>query len=1133
LGLFFFVFRFLLFFFTIIYIKTLNLADNNSKEWQESAKYAKQMAESVKNSKKSAEALKDIFGGISQEIFGISGAAWFKEVPKTTQELREQNKELAKMSKAAEAQAQKVGAAFKNTFGDVSDALEKSLSIDLEKELGPNFSKISKIAADINLPLEDFRDVDKIMEEIGKKGKEGFDDWKDYFDDWKEYDKLKKDFASREKKFIKESEKSFDIAMENNENFLKYANEQQKADIKRQMAGKTINQIASEQPELMRQIVSLSEDITGELDEQINKSTEINNAYKSMTDELSNSFKETFSLTKGLKNIASNVFSQMKDAIFEFDDAIHKAQTSTGIMFTENEYAMTQLTQKTAKFGMSVGETTDLMGALGDELNTTNFDVLSQAAGDLAAVQKATGASAEDISTIAGEMMRLGHSSADVKDAMENANVMAKRFGVNTKNVMSQVSRNIDKMRTMGFQGGEESLIKMAALAEKLHIQVDAIFDVAKRARTIEGSMEMAAELQLAGGSFANINPMDLLSAARKGPEELGKILTTMGADVGKFNEETGAYEFDPIDTDRLQMVADATGMQMEDLTNMISENALANQKLEMFPASMFEGEGMEGGQAFMEEMMKWDPEKKQFIATDELQALAEATGIDVSELENLNQSELKAMMEEKAIKDENLEKQAQANMSLKESFDNFIKSFLQSLTVLQPMLDFLGAIFQKFANIVGWLSDTIGPWAPLAAAALIAAAVKMRSILSSGIMGTMKKAAGGFVDTLKNGISKIPGLGGGKGSGGGIPGGDQASKIQDAAGGAGKAKGGILSSVAKEISSASKAGAKIDLKGIGKMSLAMVMLMAPLGIFAAIFTGTDPLLLVAAGFAIVELATAMWLTSKASGGIDIKNVAKFMLAAVIMSIALVPFAYAAQMMGEIDWGNVLFGMLTLVAVLALMGVIGMMAGAIAVPLLLGAVVLLGAALTLLLVGGMLAAASAFFGVAAENFQSFAEVDWGGMVAAGPALISLAAGMFAFALAGLLMFNPMMLLGMFVMFSALSMLSAIMPPLADGLEKAAGSIDKVAEGIIKLNEASQNISTEALERLSALGDTFRSLGGGEIKAVAEALYQLNGGGGGGSQGGGGGASSRKIEIDLKLNGSQIQQIVDEWQETAS
>jgi hypothetical protein len=83
----------------------------------------------------------------------------------------------------------------------------------------------------------------------------------------------------------------------------------------------------------------------------------------------------------------------------------------------------------------------------------------------------------------------------------------------------------------------------MAAKAEMLRIKVDSIFDVAKRARTIEGAMDMASQLQLAGGSFSRINPMELLSAARRGPEELGKILTSMGGDVGSWVKDMNGNE--------------------------------------------------------------------------------------------------------------------------------------------------------------------------------------------------------------------------------------------------------------------------------------------------------------------------------------------------------------------------------------------------------------------------------------------------------------------------------------------------------------------------------------------------------------------------------------------------------------
>jgi hypothetical protein len=141
----------------------------------------------------------------------------------------------------------------------------------------------------------------------------------------------------------------------------------------------------------------------------------------------------------------------------------------------------------------------------------------------------------------------------------------------------------------MGFQGGEESLKKMALQAEHFGQNIDEIFDMSKKARNIEGAMDMASQLQLAGGSFANINPMDLLSAARKGPQELQKILGQMGGDIGKFDKETGEMAFDAVDYDRLQMVADATGMSVDSLQKQITTMNQDAQKTQLIPPGLFD----------------------------------------------------------------------------------------------------------------------------------------------------------------------------------------------------------------------------------------------------------------------------------------------------------------------------------------------------------------------------------------------------------------------------------------------------------------------------------------------------------------------------------------------------------------
>jgi len=246
----------------------------------------------------------------------------------------------------------------------------------------------------------------------------------------------------------------------------------------------------------------------------------------------------------------------------------------------------------------------------------------------------------------------------------------------------------------------------MASRAELLRVDVSEIFNVAEQARTLEGALEMAAELQLAGGSFSNINPMDLLSAARNSPEELEKILTTMGKDVGKFNEKTGKYEFNQIDTDRLQIVAKATGLRMDFIQNSIAKNAEMAKKTDMF-GNMFSG--MDKAEAELKksalaEMLNIG-EKGQIGISDKFKDIFEEAGI--TDLATAGKEDIAKLLKIHEEDTENLEERAKLNQGLEESFKNLVGGFQATLSFLEPTMKWLAEGFSTFGLWVGNFEDS------------------------------------------------------------------------------------------------------------------------------------------------------------------------------------------------------------------------------------------------------------------------------------------------------------------------------------------------------------------------------------------------------------------------------------------
>jgi len=288
----------------------------------------------------------------------------------------------------------------------------------------------------------------------------------------------------------------------------------------------------------------------------------------------------------------------------------------------------------------------------------------------------------------------------------------------------------------------------------------------------------------------------------------------------------------------------------------------------------------------------------------------------------------------------------------------------------------------------------------------------------------------------------------------------------------------------------------------------------------------------------------------------------------------LIPFAFAAHMMVGVDWLSVLAGigilalitlgliamgvmmtgpqllfMLYAVGILILIGVALLVFGLAMQQFALGSAMMqemdfsflasLGLNLMLaapgLILGGlalMMAAPALLigsFGLLAIGLavQTLSGVDWDAFSQIGSALLSIVPGLLGFSLAGLMFVNPITLLGMLLMIGNLGMLAAVMIPLSESLLNGADGLDRFTDGLVKLQAAANSLDLEKLESLKSLSFSMAlaGLGGGilgdQIDKIAEALTKLTNAGSGGGKGGG----AQKIQIDLKLNGRDLQSII--------
>lgn len=1127
---------------------------DNSKQYKEAMKQLEALVKKQEALRKSTESLKDSWDAVSSQVFKLSGAEWFKKVPLAVEDVKRINDEIKALD------------------GNIK-LLEESFDQSLDQD--ENYQKLSAGAKGY------FEDYKKRLEGLKIDSSEYYIAQMD----------AQKDLLSQLRKDNKE------LASLSDEELMKIT--------EHLAAGGKLSQVyqdlTEESKNLLVSNAQNSEEMMRFKTEAMKASGEISN----LNQELASSQKEVFSLSKGFSGMFKNIAKDGVGALLAFDTVLNKIQKDTGINMDANSQAFGELTRNVAQFGVSVEQAGQFMADMSDELNTTNFSVLSKAAEDLTVIEGATGASSKDITNITGQLMRMGQSSEEVRDYFEDANKMAQNFGISSKKAIEGISRNIKKMREMGFVGGEKSLQRMVVTAEKLNMNVDEIFDVAKRARTIEGAMEMASELQLAGGSFANINPMDLLAAARKGPEELQKILTSMGGDIGRFNKETGEYEFDPVDVDRLQMVADATGQSLDSIMNGIQKSGLDKQKLEPF-AGMLDGLD-EADKALMEssisDMMKWDEEKGAFVLDAESD-MAKRMGIDsLEELQAMSADDLKTKLEEDA---KNLEEQNKRNQSFQDALQNFWQSIQSLFYIFQPVLEVLTTVIQgittafgwvmKFLDSLGWFGDII-KWAiPMY---LLASTMFGKSVFSFITEGVKK-----FLKAPMNLAKKVKGM---FSSGGGSDEGDDSSKMEGPKAKAGegfkslaeglKAMGDtavfkgiaavalagpafllfvpalpglLVMALIGTLGESVKSGFSAVAEGIGKFGstegvfsgiLAMAAAAVPLLLFTVALPGLLVMALIGTMAPLIEAGFKAIASGIGYMGQNLGDVMKGSLALLVIGLAMTPFVLAAVMMSDVDWLNVLAGVgVMLLVLIALIG-IGFMAMTVGWLILMGAGLLAAAGIAMAVAAlGLMAMGEAFamlqdidaskigelslamlalgpgllafaFAVMLLNFVSFeplkalgtaiAElgmVDPGNLSALGQALGSLGTGLMAFGLSSLLFLNPITLLGMMMMVWILDELAQVMTPLANALSLGSESLNGFAEGLEKLSAAADALSDEKLEKLQKISEAMAAASAsGNIASVMAAVS------GAGGEGGGGGV--RKIEVDVKLNGRELQNYI--------
>ena len=276
-----------------------------------------------------------------------------------------------------------------------------------------------------------------------------------------------------------------------------------------------------------------------------------------------------------LGDIISNLKTQlgnMQSAILNFETQAKKVAADTfgqGANFaTAIRKELAASAKNAASLGLSIDDVANSLAAVSNALGT-NVMLSSAQLDNMLAFQEATNISAESMGKLIEGFATIGVGTNDAIKSMSEMRKQANAFGLNTAKFMETVADNIKLTNSYNFRDGVEGFTRMVARSQALRINMTDVKGLAADLLNPEKAVELAASMQMLGGSVAGLSdPFQLMNMAQNDMEGLqNAIIDTASASV-TFNEQTGKFNISATEMRRLRAQAQALGMDYEELAD-------------------------------------------------------------------------------------------------------------------------------------------------------------------------------------------------------------------------------------------------------------------------------------------------------------------------------------------------------------------------------------------------------------------------------------------------------------------------------------------------------------------------------------------------------------------------------------
>ena len=356
-----------------------------------------------------------------------------------------------------------------------------------------------------------------------------------------------------------------------------------------------------------RDIVNLLKDISGQIDTAKRNSTsygdktlfvgrealgskEYNEKYveienlnkqsKSLEDIIKNVNKEinnikTERLLQGIKNVWGYA-KKLADEWIKFNDLTFKVGRQMGMTYKQLQGMQTNFMRQTAELARLYGLTREELLKFQESYTsvTGRAVILSKAeVENMAALSKLVDEST--MNDLVDNFDKFGTSTEVAMAYLEATQERAMKLGLNASKAASVFAKNMNLASKFTFREGVNGVSKMVMLSQKLRMNMESIAAAAEKFETIEGAITTSANLQVLGGSYANLfsNPMQVMFEATSDFESFQERIANVWGEKGVFNKRTGTVEISPIDKRMIKESAKSLGISYEEALTIAQKN--------------------------------------------------------------------------------------------------------------------------------------------------------------------------------------------------------------------------------------------------------------------------------------------------------------------------------------------------------------------------------------------------------------------------------------------------------------------------------------------------------------------------------------------------------------------------------